>query len=308
MSRAMRRRRSEHERGSVAVVVAMAMTALMGLAALATDVGRLYVEKHRLASVADAAVLSAAQFLPASPGNAQQAAVYILQQNGVSANASVIQVSDNHRRISVDLQRSVPMTFGRVIGTTDSTVTAGAVAETSNLSGAYGAAPLGVPRANWTLGEQVSLKLDADTGTISPGNYQALALGKSGASMYEQNLMYGYNEWIRMDQWVDTETGNMAGPTVRAINHRINQDPYSTWETANRQSPRLVVVPILKDYDVNGKGQVNVVGFGVFYLEVAVSTGSNKAEITGRFVRMITEGESTLLAPDYGVYTIKLVR
>lgn len=199
------------------------------------------------------------------------------------------------------------MSFGRVIGVAESTVTGRAVAETSNLSGAYGAAPLGVPQADWQLGQQVTLKMSAESGTVSPGNYQALALGKSGASMYEQNLMYGYEEWIRADQWIDTEPGNMAGPTVRGVNYRINQDPYATWETVTRQSPRLVIVPVLKDFNTNGKGQVNVVGFGIFFLEAAVGTGASKAEITGRFLRMITEGESSLTVPNFGVYTIKLV-
>lgn len=51
-----------------------------------------------------------------------------------------------------------------------------------------------------------------------------------------------------------------------------------------------------------------VVGFGLFYLEEATGGTNNQASITGRFLRFAAVGEGSAAAPDYGVYTIKLVR
>jgi Flp pilus assembly protein TadG len=294
--------------GSILVVVAIALTAIFGLTALGTDVGRLYVERQHLSAVADTAALAGAQKLPGDPAGAAASAVDYIEKNGYPASSATIALSESNQRISVNLSSAVAMTFARVIGHSVEPVDGGATAKVSKLSGYLGAVPLGVPRASWQFGEQVTLKLDADSGTISPGNYGALALGKSGASMYEANLSNGYNSWIRADDWLDAETGNMATPTVRAVNYRIGLDPYVTYSTATRQSPRLVVIPILEDFTINGRGQVHVVGFGMFFLEKAEDQGNDKGEIVGRFVRMMTEGESADTAPDFGLYTVKLVQ
>ncbi|HWI65214.1 MAG TPA: Tad domain-containing protein [Symbiobacteriaceae bacterium] len=303
-----KRKDRENERGAVAVIVAAAMVAIAGLTALGTDVGRLFVEKQRLSSVADAAALAGVTKLPRDPGAAVSAVNSYLTKNQIDPAVATIQVSTDRRQISVALNRQVDMTFARVIGVRRSPVVAGAAARIAPISGMYGAVPLGVPRAAWNIGDKVYLKMDSTTGTVAPGNYQALALGKTGASSYEANLMNGYQSWIRLDEWVDTETGNMAGPTIRAVNWRITQDPYATWENAKRQSPRLVKVPILEDYNVNGRGQVHVIGFAMFFLENAFENGSNKGEIVGRFVNMISEGETNGTAPDLGLYAIKLVQ
>lgn len=303
-----RRRNREGERGSVVVVIAAAMVAIAGLAALGTDVGRLFVERQRLSSAADAASLAGVTRLPADPGGAVSVVNTYLTRNGVDPALATVQVSADQKEISVALTRQVEMTFARVIGLRRSPVASGAAARIAPISGIFGAAPLGVPRADWNFGDRVRLKMDATTGPIAPGNYQALALGRTGASSYEANLMNGYQNWIRADEWVDTETGNMAGPTVRAVQYRINQDLYSTWETVNRLSPRLVKVPILENYEVNGRGQVHVIGFAMFFLEQAFDNGANRGEIVGRFMRMVSEGEANGAAPDLGLYAIKLVR
>lgn len=306
--RSLLKRFRSDEDGSVLVLVALVLTAMMGFAALGTDVGMLVVERQRLSTVADAAALSGAQFLPEAPDLAADGAQTILRKNGLDPALSQVVISEDHHRVRVSLSKTVPLAFARLLGKESSDVVGRATALTANLSAYYGAAPIGVPRADWQIGQQVNLKLDAQDGTISPGNYQALALGKSGASSYENNLMYGYDAWIRQDEWVDTQTGNMAGPSIRAVNYRIGLDPAATATTYNRQSPRLVVVPVLEDFNVNGKGQVHVVGFATFFLEQAIDYGNERGAIVGRFVKLIVEGEGSTMAPDFGARTTKIIQ
>lgn len=296
------------ESGSLLVVAAVVMTAMIGLAALGTDVGRLVVERQRLSIVADAAALSGAQFLPEAPDTAAATAQSILQKNGIDPLTATVAISLDQKDVTVSATRTVSMSFARIFGASQVEVGSGAQAHTNYLSAYYGAAPLGVPRADWQLGEQVTLKLSPQDGTVSPGNYQALALGKSGASSYEQNLMHGFPAWLRVDEWVATETGNMAGPTVRGAQYRIDQDPYATVDNYTRQSARLMVVPVLEDFNVNGKGEVLVIGFATFFLEEAIDEGNERGSITGRFVRLIVEGEGSDSAPNFGVRVTKLVK
>lgn len=126
--------------------------------------------------------------------------------------------------------------------------------------------------------------------------------------MYEQNLMYGYPDWIRVGDWIETEPGNMASPSVRAGRYRIGLDPLATFETVSPDSPRLLLVPILKDFTVNGRGEVQVVGFAMFFLERVEEKGPDKGEITGRFLRTMAVGEIDSSAPYFGVTRAKLIQ
>ena len=294
------------QRGSFSVAVAIMLTTLLGMAALALDVGRLYVERHRLAAVADASALSAAHRLPGNPDGAAVLAREYLTTNSVDPNDATVTVGPDRHHITVELNRTMTMSFGQLIGIEEKQVAASATAWVGSLSGAQAVVPLGISDGSFQVGDVVTLKLSPHDGFVAPGNYQALALGSAGASDYELNLMNGYPGWIRVDDWLETKPGNMAGPTVRAVNHRINHDPDATFETVRKGSARLVTVPILEDYNLNGRGEVHVIGFALFFLEGAVDTGVDKGEVTGRFLRMPAEGEISASAPDYGAYGIKL--
>lgn len=297
---------AQRQNGSVAVLVAVCMVALLGVAALGTDVGMLYVERHRLSAIADAAALAGAQLLPQQPEEAQATAYQYLARNGLPDGQAQVSLSDSNRKLTVSIAHSIPTYFARIFAVEQMDVGSQASAGKASISGGTGAAPLGVAEADWQIGQEVKLKLSAEE-NVTPGNYQALALGKGGASTYEANLTYGYNGWIRVDDWISTETGNMVGPTIRAIRYRIDNDPTATVETVQRGSTRLVLVPVLENFNVNGKGEVHVVGLAVFFIKQVEEKGSDRAEITGTFLRMAVQGESSLTAPDFGAYTTKLV-
>jgi len=294
--------------GSVLPLVALSMMVLMGLAALAVDVGRMYVERERLSAVADVAALSAAPYLMTDPEAVPAVVREYMAKNGLDDLPATVMVDEAAREVSVKISNTIPMTFARVIGHEWGTTVAGATATVAALKGVHGAVPLGVAEADWQVGDPVVLKLSPNDGSVSPGNYQALSLGRNGASMYEQNLMNGYQSWLRVGEWIETEPGSMAGPTVRAARYRIGLDPFATYETVTKGSPRLLQVPVLQDFTVNGRGEVQIVGFAMFFLEQVEETGPDKGEITGRFLRIVVEGEADGSAPDFGLVATKLVQ
>lgn len=54
-------RRQSRERGSIAILLAVLLTAFMTVGALSIDVGMLYQERRQLQTAVDAAALSGAQ-------------------------------------------------------------------------------------------------------------------------------------------------------------------------------------------------------------------------------------------------------
>ncbi len=141
------RRRRSGSRGQVLVLFALGLVALLGAAGIAVDAGRFLMERRSLQNAADAAALAAANSLIRGGTNAdaESEARAVLAQNLANgpngivaplppttpaytpgnagdpaelANGIVISGGD----VRVAIQNTVPFTFGRVVGVTDSVV------------------------------------------------------------------------------------------------------------------------------------------------------------------------------------------
>jgi Flp pilus assembly protein TadG len=143
------------ERGATVVVVAIASTALIGVAALAIDASFLYVSRNKLQMTADAAALAGAAKLP-TDANVRAEAIALAQLNmPVARNGNVLVAGDivtgnwnkatkvftaagtPKNAVKVTTRRSVaggnatPLFFASIFGFTRTSVIAEAIAEGS---------------------------------------------------------------------------------------------------------------------------------------------------------------------------------
>ena len=293
------------ERGSAIVVVALAMTAMMGFGALIVDVGNLYLNKTRLVNMVDAAALAGVQDLPANSQLAVSNAYHYAAQNGMNIDVIGATVSNNNRVITVTATRKVPLFLARIFQMTSSDVTAEAAASISPISGVSGIVPFGIVKQSFIFGQTYSLKAGAGGGYS--GNYGALALGGNGASVYQGNIQNGYNGQLDVGDWISTETGNMSGPTNQGVNYRIGLDRAATIATVAKDSPRIVVVPVIDSIEVNGRNEVLIVGFAAFFLEGTGGQGTDNY-ITGKFMQMVMPGDISADVTSYGLYGSTLIK
>ncbi|MGI6093515.1 MAG: pilus assembly protein TadG-related protein [Negativicutes bacterium] len=291
------------QKGSVAVLTAVAVTALLGLAAITVDIGNLYLNKTQLANMADAAALAGARDLPEGEEQAMLAANNYAERNGKPGDTIVMAVNGDNTVINVTVRRQVPLIFAKVFNFMSSEVSATAKASNQVVTGVTGAVPFSVEKQNFIFNTPYILKEGGGAG--SDGNYGGLGLGGTGANVYNYNIRYGYDGRLAVGQWVDTEPGNMSGPTSDGVRYRISLDPYATFDTVTHDSPRIIIVPIIDNLDVNGREPVQIVGFGAFFLE-SVGGSGNKNYVTGRFMRMYIVGEQGS-ATDYGVRNVRLI-
>ena len=131
---------SRREGGSTVALIAISMTALVGVAALAVDVGMLMSARTEAQRTADLAALAGAGILIGEPNNAtkaEQTAINFAGQNNVNGQAAVVQPQDvdvdiANGLVRVRVERSqargnpVATFFARVFGVT--TMDVGAVA------------------------------------------------------------------------------------------------------------------------------------------------------------------------------------
>ena len=154
------------ESGQTLLLVVVAMSVLLGMAALAIDIATLYTAHNEAQRTAEAAALAGAQAFAsssftsgwltdsvvcsgsvASPGLAEQRALQVVAQNPVAGGAATLlsttcTLSEPPRRnprFTVNVQRSgLPTFFGRIWGGFPGTITASASAEAYNPSGSTG--------------------------------------------------------------------------------------------------------------------------------------------------------------------------
>lgn len=164
------------ERGSVMVVVALAMTALLSMVALAVDVGMLFTARGEAQRVADAAALAGAGSFLEQWNNADRArnvAVEYGSYNTVRAEDVVILDEDvevdmaTHRvtvavRRTADRGSAVATWFARVFGVDEVDIAARATAEAAPAGAAICLKPFTLPDA-WDD--------DNENGQYDPGEY-----------------------------------------------------------------------------------------------------------------------------------------
>jgi len=229
-------------KGQIAVVIAVALTSVVGAMALSVDVMMFYWHWSLLQKAADAAALAGAHYLPGKPDVAATEAGNYAGLNAVSAGEiTSIEFANGNREITVTLTRVVPFYFGRVLGLTDAPVSVAATAAVKNVEGARGIVPIGVncPSGNPDLcglakGEPHMLKMDQ----VGPGNWMPIDLGPSGggAAAFRNDIENGCDCLVSIDQWIPTEPGNMVGPTRKAFGDRLaaaTSNPLyatSTWD------------------------------------------------------------------------------
>jgi Flp pilus assembly protein TadG len=121
------------EAGTAIILVTIMATALIGIAALVVDVGRVYHTYSTMRNAADAAALAGAQRLP-DQSTAYSTAVSYASANGLDLAELEINVPYNgdQRMIEVKCSRTVNYMLAPVLGFTDQLLTARAVAMYGN--------------------------------------------------------------------------------------------------------------------------------------------------------------------------------
>jgi hypothetical protein len=141
-------------------------------------------------------------------------------------------------------------------------------------------------------GWQVELKSDK---WLTPGNFGPAALGGTGASVYESNIIYGSSAYVEIGSIQQTETGNMVGPTNTGVTQLIAMDPTARMVRTSvgrfyvvsdrypvNESPRIIAIPMYSVYypPANGRTDFRVDSIGSFFVERVAGK-----QVYGKFVQ-----------------------
>jgi Flp pilus assembly protein TadG len=338
--------RRRTERGSILVLTTLGMLAALLAVGLSIDISHFYMVKTELQHGADAAALSAASTLNSSAAGIRKAVAYAVvtmnktefgkanvtvsasnitfavnREDGIFVNqASAEGMAANIRFVRVTTNPApVKIYFAATILGTSVDITATATAGQSvALNVICGFLPVSVidydnpivPGQTYTFRSQSGGK-----NSVSPGNYQILAVAGRGGNNVRVGLASGVDMCGHLDEWyaVDPSPGQTAGPVREGINTRFGEygsshvnptDHPPDTNVANnityaqyrdhtiaqaptypgREGRRIVIIPIIKksEYD-QGHDLVRFNRFGVFFLRSKVG-GGNGGDLVAEYI------------------------
>jgi Flp pilus assembly protein TadG len=272
--------RIKDDKGVVAIFVGIALVALVGMLAYVIDTGSLYETRRSMQSAADAAALAGAQELPENPDVAVQVALDYVDMQGLpvtSTDVSIERTFVSNDTIKVTVSDPNKKTFfAGIFGINRVNVGATATAMVGSPSEITGVLPWAVLQGTYTPGVEYNLKYGSPD--LGPGNFGAVAIDGRGASTYRQSIEYGSTTPLHIGSIIETEPGNMTGPTSQGTSARIYDHPNNRFDTFSQLTEQVggvyklvdpdsqyIIVPIV-DHFPNGRKDVTIVGFLQFII------------------------------------------
>lgn len=222
-------RHHRQRRGSIVVMVGLAMSVLLGCCALAADYGRMVTTKNQLQRTCDASALAGAAELPALDSTITASATNFAQltanQNGV--NTAEIQVTfPTNNQIRVTATRQVNFLFAPILGLKTGTVNATALAGRTNLAGGA-IVPLAI-----TIDDYMKHGKGTTTFTSTSANLNTPFTGPSYGQSLTVNLIRNTKDDFTQGSvtGLDLSPGNSGVPIgefERQINNGYNDAPVS---------------------------------------------------------------------------------
>jgi Flp pilus assembly protein TadG len=275
-------RKRDGSKGQAMFIVIIALPVIVGALTLVMDVGNLYYNQVSMQVAVDSGVLSGALYLPSYTSQAVSVAEDYAERNGIKASEIVsCTVSADHKTVLMTTSRSLPCFFCAVLGEGTAHAQTAPGPETSSGTGvrasasalivpikaATGMVPIGVDyRTNLSFGNSIQLK----QGQVGAGNWAPLALGGTGADNYKSNIQNGYPGKLTAGDMIQTEPGNVAGPTNQGFQYRIrmgqNQFSTGTFQNHDLNDPRVMLIPMVDFSNINGSSQVPMKGFAMMWI------------------------------------------
>jgi hypothetical protein len=302
------------ERGAIAVIVAVCLVMLFGMAAFAIDTGNLWQNRRHLITATDAAALAAAEtYALGDDGCAGIDDIFVAQNDDAASVTSCVPVTGGAGSgyVTVNATKPVHFAIAGAIGISDRNIT-------SSTSARYGIPrsikrlrPLGLCDLNpayraWLSADPKKISAPVAITYANPqdrcpgasGNWSIMNFagsGNVGDSTIQDWLRSGYSGYVDSNVWV---SGN-SGAFSNALKTELD---------ALKDSGTPFELPVFNE--VKGTGTNSsffVTAFVSVVLTDFTTTGpQDERSLTVRFVSRITQGRCCSPGPDTGQRVVSI--
>jgi len=296
--------------GQVAVLTAIFMVALLGLAGIVLDVGSWFRQQRATQATVDAAALAGARSLPSDPATAVADATSYANKNGGAAGATFTVTSTWTQNDTIKVVQARPASgfFSQLFGVNTVTVRAHAAAVSEVPTAALGVAPIAVCICQQELSGAGCPCFDVST-TLplgkkgAPGAFGMINLDQSkngavGTSMLAGWITNGYDQYLPLG-------GYFSDPGAKFNSSQIQNALQGRYGTD-------LLFPVYDTLTGNGSNATyHVIAWAAFHLTNATASG-NDGTLYGWFDRVIWAGIISQSGPpqnvpDLGVHSVALI-
>lgn len=313
------------ERGVVIVYLAFFIFIFLGFMGLAIDATKLVATRTQLQRAADAAALAGVSAIDLETGSIIADTAVARAQETASFNrafadgptAILVDPADvefpQPLQVKVTVRRqlgnggSIITYVARAIGVTDLEMTADATAEADTAAmpcdGLVPMAPVEPPDSGWFDPDcSKTYELKVGSGEGEQGNYQLIdyppcnegpCQGLNGGAAIRCYAEHGYGCCLGEGQeFTLTEPGNKVGPFRQGMQARFDADTDRRegicYDDYTGDGHRVVPLPVIETFDVNGKKFVRIVKFSSFFIK---ERPPGNGTLTGQFVHDSVPGD-----------------
>ncbi len=270
------------ENGQSLVIFAFVMVIFLGLSALVVDIGVIALSKAEIQNTADSAALAGAMELPDDSSQAIIVANEYISANGKPGDLADVTIGENDKSITVTINRKKSMTFAKILGVEESTVTADATASIGVAASVPWIVPFVIPKPEYFNFDEIYVMrmygsgayLDyPDTGYPRyysyPSDYRSDPVYKdyplSNRYPYQFDYMnvyierntnfndyinwleFGYHETFSINQNMYYYAPSSGGrESVDAFARRVSRDPNSDYKNAKVGDSRVMLIPVVE--------------------------------------------------------------
>jgi Flp pilus assembly protein TadG len=291
------------------------MMSLLGMSALAIDVGSWYQDKRHLQADADAAALAGAAAITTNAASTAATANFI--KNRMSPSEQVTVTLTSQDTVKVDATYAAPTFFSKIFGKSATTIKASATARLrANGVAQHHVSPYVVTLQTYNNGQgTVLFSCDAsgNCGTVDLPMAGNTSGGSCSGNVYTGitgNVQGAITDTLDVGPLLiggclSPKTGN-AQPSANAVNNlpgSMAQDLQSlgsgqyqvipqAWDDSQGLPPRLIYVPIVQSFATGTNANMTILFFAWFYMTGATGSGQG-LHINGQYVSMSLPASST---------------
>ncbi|OZM57014.1 hypothetical protein CIB95_09600 [Lottiidibacillus patelloidae] len=291
------------ERGQSLVLMAFGLTLFLGFVAFSIDLGWVIYHQVKLDDAADLAVLSGAQSLPENPVVAELSAREVFTENySTDTPIQNLLLINGGNGVKIVYEYKVNLFFLPLLGKSDVTLSGESEAVVEPVAMPGHIVPIAINSITPMI-PNVPIELVGDLNDPSKGNFGLVdptsdnSLGPNDFEYYIANDYKGEKGMPQASEYIMTKTGSLGQHIKKGLDTRL------------AQGKNYILCPVVDFSLVNGKTEVEILGYARFKALVVTDLNGRHVTITGEFDEFIdTKAYANSIANYYGVKSVKLIK
>ncbi len=302
----------KNKRGSTSIIFICSAIFIILLSAVATDIGYMAFERYKMDKVLDGIAEQGAKALLINKNEG----IKVIKQNAVKGIKNMtkldINVSDNNREMSINLERKIDYIFLKYIGFSDKKINSRVTVKVSNVTSYKGIRPFAVPKGEFVYGKQYCLSLNNEKEYKNSEEEAVLSVIpiNIGSGNFDTGILFGFNKTVRTGDSLNemSEIDFLtATKSAKKLIEKCKRVPGCTYDNYESDCSRIIILPVVDNIEVYGEKSMKVLGFTAFFIEDCDFEDRDALIIKGKFIKYTVKSSTSDGIPDFGLLGVKLM-